>query len=213
MKSKIFPVLLFIAILVLILAGCETTGSNEKAESDLIPPPPPPPLGTYLDFEDIKVPSDLTVDRKGTFVYQAQELRVGVLSLHGRSVVPDVMAFIKESMKIDGWTLLSSFKYQKDILLYTKKNKICLIIAQITRRPDDAELEIWVSPLKAGIFPGQGAQPAPLMGSPYTSPDQVGTETTPQPVMGTQNPVNLFPFGQAGPRQNQPKEETIQEQP
>ena len=42
------------------------------------------PRASYQDFEDILIPSELSLDKKNSFVYAAGRSRVGLLTLEGR---------------------------------------------------------------------------------------------------------------------------------
>ncbi|MBF0531366.1 MAG: hypothetical protein HQK55_19270, partial [Deltaproteobacteria bacterium] len=44
----------------------------------------------------------------------------------------------------------SSFKFQKNILMYTKQNKACLVIVAYPYGSDEVSLEVWVAPSKPG---------------------------------------------------------------
>jgi hypothetical protein len=135
---------------VLGLGGCFGFGSSEVMEE----PPPPPPK--YMDFKDVRIPDVMNLDREHSFVYETQNIRAGVLSLKGTMELVDVLSFYEANMPRDGWTLLSSFKYNKNILIYTKPEKVCLVVATQPFGEAKSFLELWVSPINPGALSSPG---------------------------------------------------------
>ena len=167
-----FALALLLAAL-LPIAACGSFGSGlMKAEE------PPPPQGEYLEFKDVKIPSPLKLDRQASFVYESNGVRAGVLTLTGKFPVVDVLDFFQTNMPRDGWALLSSFKYQKNILIYTKPDKVCLVVAAYPYGDEALRMEVWVAPIKPGQsvpgvapgesapFQGTGDKPLPLIKTP-----------------------------------------------
>lgn len=147
MKKHLFSVISIIFSLAL-FAGCADLTANQVDEEP--PPLPPPALGIYLDFEDVQIPPGMELDRKTSFVYQSDNIKAGVLSLNGREKPGAVLNFFQDQMPKDGWSMLSSFKYHKNVLIYTKANKVCLIVAENPSGLSALRVEVWVAPLKPG---------------------------------------------------------------
>jgi hypothetical protein len=98
----------------------------------------------------------MNLDREHSFVYENGNVRVGILSLKGTMEVVDVVSFYETNMTRDGWTLLSSIKYHKNILIFTKPEKVCVVIASQPFGESKSNLEISVSPINPGALSSPG---------------------------------------------------------
>lgn len=141
-----WPLVLLLS-LALALTGCQFLGQGEVMDEEEPVAPPPQPI-VYLDFKDIQIPSGLELDRDSSFVYQSKAMVTGVLTFTSADSMPEIIGAFEENMGKDNWTLLSSFKYQKNILIYSKTGKICLVIANQPPGMNSVRIEIWVAPLK-----------------------------------------------------------------
>ena len=130
----------------LLLYGCQSFIQTAEEQDFIVETPV---LGSYLDFEDVQVPRGLKLDRKRSYVYQSESIKTGVLSFNTTRAVVGVLADFEENMLRDNWVLVSNFKFHKNILLYHKAIKNCLIIVE--SRPNRAwvKVEIWLSPVRA----------------------------------------------------------------
>ena len=144
--SRWLPILLVLAVFM--LPSCSTWDRITGKKSDPPPPPPPPPTGQYLDFDDVKIPAGLDLDRDESFVYESQSIKAGVLTFSGMQKVTDMLTFFQDNMVRDGWKQMSSFKYRKNILIYTKPGKVCLIVVVYPPPFNKITVEVWVSPLR-----------------------------------------------------------------
>ena len=162
---KVLSPLLVLAV-ILALAGCQWLGGSQVAETEAVPatpsspPTPAPPPGKYLDFNDVKLPSNLTLDRESSFVYESATVKAGILRFFSSGSAGEALAFFEENMPKDKWSMLSSFKYNKNITIYTKPGKICLIVVDQPRNMNDVRVEVWVAPLKPGQDPREAMMPA-----------------------------------------------------
>ncbi|MBU2549775.1 MAG: hypothetical protein KKB20_15280 [Proteobacteria bacterium] len=145
------------AILVLLLLpGCLNQGQVMADEK----PAPPSMEGRYYDFADVKIPADLELNREGSFVYESESFKAGILGFKGREdAATELVNFFQENMAKDGWSLLSSFKYNKNILIYTKPDKVCLIVITLPVSTEGLRVEAWVSPLKSQSASQKTMQP------------------------------------------------------
>jgi hypothetical protein len=148
-----FRVLVGISVLLFVfavVAGCAKTKSSGTALEEAEPAATEPdntPTPLYYDFDDVLVPSELKVDKKGSFVYHTNEFTAGVLVLKGRVEINSLIRFFDNNMAKDNWRLMSSFKSPRTILFFTKANRSCII--NITEQRFDTEVEIWVAPTTA----------------------------------------------------------------
>jgi hypothetical protein len=134
-----------IAVLVLVISGCAGSKVKKGESAASIKDKGPVPL--YYDFGDVLIPSELKVQKESSFVYHTTGLSAGVLVLKGRVKVNSLITFFEINMVKDNWKLISSFKYRRNILLYHKENRWCVI--NITEGDYYTYTEIWVSPTTA----------------------------------------------------------------
>ena len=117
------PGLVFILLLVtLMLPGCMTAQKGAT--------PSVSDKGTrasYYDFDDILIPSELSLDKKNSLVFTAGRSKVGILLFSGRVEPASLAAFYQSNMLKDGWSLLSSSKYRQYLLIFLKEERICVI--------------------------------------------------------------------------------------
>jgi hypothetical protein len=150
--------LLALALLLATTGACITITSDKKPDSKA------PPTPVYMDFEDVKVPGSMARVYDDSYLFESRDVKAGVMALSGWDNPDEVMTFFKEHMAQDGWTLLSTFKYKKDILIFTKPDKVCLILARAPLVYGKTNVEIWVSPTDGGSTagnPGDWVRPKP----------------------------------------------------
>jgi hypothetical protein len=123
------------------LGGCESTkhalGIGEPA---------PPPAPRYHDFPDVLVPPEIELDPKGSVVYESAGSKAGVLLFSGRVEVESLVDFFRKAMPRDGWTLVSSVRFNRILLNFSKPEKTCQIL--IWDKTMTTEVEIQVNPIK-----------------------------------------------------------------
>ncbi|MBW1709596.1 MAG: hypothetical protein JRG97_03295 [Deltaproteobacteria bacterium] len=99
----------------------------------------------YYHFEDIRIPAELKLDERRSFIHDMAGFKAGTLYFTGYVNSDSLVAFFKDSMLNDGWELKSTFRYPKTLHLFEKSKKICIII--IKEELLTTKVEIWVSPL------------------------------------------------------------------
>jgi hypothetical protein len=109
------------------------------------------PVPVYYDFPDILIPTELSLDRKKSFVYTTPSLAAGVLVLEGYVDAASLVDFFNTNMPKDGWILKSSFRYRRSILNFEKEERSCLI--NVAEYPLRTQVEIWVAPQVPMVVP------------------------------------------------------------
>jgi len=109
----------------------------EMQETGVAPP-------VYYDFGDVRVPDELKVDNKASFVYKTPGFSAGVLVLEGNVEIYSLIAFFENSMNTEKWEFISSFKSPRTIMIFKKPERRCVI--NITERKFSTLVEIWVAP-------------------------------------------------------------------
>src|SRR3990170_454863 len=56
------------------------------------------PASTSYRFEDIPLPSGMTLNRKESFVYETKEIRTGLLIYEGKGEIEKLTKFFKQQM-------------------------------------------------------------------------------------------------------------------
>ena len=105
------------------LTGCAAFSSQEKGTA----PPETALRGSFSGFEDVLIPSDMSVDKKKSQIYSAGKGKVGLLTFTGR-VEPDSLAdFFQNNLPRNGWKPMTSLKDRDHTLIFLKDERVCLI--------------------------------------------------------------------------------------
>jgi hypothetical protein len=141
-----------------LLLGCGSVLQEQKKESAATAPPPTAepavkktdrPNARYYDFEDTKIPNELTLDVNKSKVFQTPTTSAGVMVFDGYVETNSLVNFFKESMAKDNWQFKAMFKLPpKTHLLFEKKNKRSLI--NIEDGWFSTAVEVWVMPTQNG---------------------------------------------------------------
>ncbi len=132
-----------IVVLIFLFSGCAYFPKQDDAElGDLQDKGFAPPI--YYDFGDVRIPEELKVDNKSSFVFRSADSSAGVLVLEGRVEIYSLIGFFESSMVNDKWTFVCSFKSPRTIMIFKKHNRRCVI--NITKRPFSTFVEVWVAP-------------------------------------------------------------------
>jgi len=137
-----------VALLSLLLGGC---ASQKGASRDASVENSDPNAPLYYDFGDVLVPREMKVDKNASFVFRTPGLSAGVLSMKGRVEGHSLIQFFENNMANDNWSLVSAFKSYRNIMLFKKESRWCVI--NITEKKMYTYLEIWVSPTVEGAAP------------------------------------------------------------
>ena len=132
-------------LLTLVLAGC---ASQKGASRDASIEDSDPNAPLYYDFGDVLVPREMKVDKNASFVFRTPGLSAGVLAMKGRVEGHSLIQFFENNMANDNWSLVSAFKSYRNIMLFKKETRWCVI--NITEKKLYTYLEIWVSPTVEG---------------------------------------------------------------
>ena len=141
----------FVALMTALLltaAGCSAISKDQKAADS----PPSAQKGrsdqtepVYLDFDDVLIPGEMSIDRNESFVYQTSGLTVGSISVKGRVELSSLIDFFEKNMPRDNWQLVSEFKSPpRTMMLFQKQNRWCVV--EISEGTYNTYAKIWVSP-------------------------------------------------------------------
>ena len=153
MKIIRIPVVAVTLFLVaLMLSGCMTSRKGEPSSV-----PTKETRASYYDFDDILIPSELSLDQKNSLIYTTGRLKAGILVLGGQVEPASLAAFFQSNMQKDGWSLLSSFKYRQYLLVFLKEDRVCVVM--ITEKTFSTAAEVRVGPIEQGVVSIKGPQP------------------------------------------------------
>jgi hypothetical protein len=132
------------------LVGCASTspkgGGAASPETAL--------KASFSGFEDVMIPSDISVDRKKSQVYSAGKFKVGLLTFKGR-VEPDSLAdFFQTNLPRNGWKLMTNLKDRAQTLIFLRDERVCMIT--ISENWWNTVCEVRVGLLEKGSEPGKG---------------------------------------------------------
>ena len=134
-----------VSIFLLSVFGCQTISSKRNETKQKSVP-------VYYDFSDVLIPKELKVNRKLSFVYRTAGLTSGVLTLEGRVEVTSLIAFFENNMAKDNWQEVVEFKSPRNLLLFKKENRWCVM--NIEEKEWKSHVEIWVAPTLGEIEGG-----------------------------------------------------------
>lgn len=110
----------------------------------------PPSGGTmdgnekYCDFEGVRIPPKLGLEKDSSFVFSVGNIRAGVLAYKGRLEYSSLCNYFKLSMAENKWELLASSNYPRTAFFFAKDDRTCII--RIWETNLYTNVEIWVTP-------------------------------------------------------------------
>jgi len=149
--TRIQGLFIILFLLTLILPGSlmaqkeEPSSAQDKKER-----------ASYYDFEDVLIPSELTINKKDSFVYGTSRTKAGLLIFQGRVEPISLANFFQNNMRQDGWRLISIFKYREYLLNFLKEDRACVIT--ITEKSFSTTVEVRVGPIEPDSLAIQGTQ-------------------------------------------------------
>lgn len=163
---------LYIALILitisLTLGGCFGSDSDSTAD--------PVSSGMtyyYAEFKDVAIPKEMTAQNKDTFItYSSDGTKLGTQIFSGRVEMASLVDAMGAHLQRDGWTLRSSFRSTRSILIFERADRICSIY--ISEGMLETNMLVFVSPkLAAGAL--QYSVPAATSTEPLSAVDPVGS--------------------------------------
>ena len=111
-------------LLILFLSGCahvdtgrlEETGNNSSPKETI-----------KFRFEDVPVPSSMTLDEDKSFIFETKFIRAGILVYRGDFITSELISFFKKRMPEYQWELISSFEHRDTLMTFLKDGWSCVI--------------------------------------------------------------------------------------
>jgi len=110
----------------------------------------PPSGGTmdgkekYCDFEGIRIPPKLGLEKDRSFIFSVGSIKAGVLAYKGRLEYSSLCNYFKLSMAENKWEFLASSNYPQTALFFAKDDRTCIV--RIWETHIYTNVEIWVTP-------------------------------------------------------------------
>jgi hypothetical protein len=150
MKRERWKIVCCFFILVFWLYGCADLFSlrtirEREPEAQLTIP-------SSYRFEDIPLPSGMTLDRRESFIYETKTTKAGLLIYGGQGEMGKLVDFFKQKMPNYQWRLVSSFELHNVMLIFIKEGWSCVIYL-IPQGDETKRVEIRVGPIEIKILP------------------------------------------------------------
>lgn len=110
------------------------------------------PVTTSYRFEDIPLPTGMTLNRKESFVYETRTIRTGLLVYEGKGEMEKLAGFFKDQMPNYQWKLLSNFELHNVMLTFIKEGW-CSVIYLQPQGDEIKRVEIRVGPIEMKVLP------------------------------------------------------------
>jgi hypothetical protein len=101
-----------------------------------------------LDFPDIPIPSELELQSKDSYVFQAGSIKTGLLTLRGRVDINSLINFFNMALPRENWKPKGQFRYRRSALIFEKPEKTCVIL--LNEGTIWTYVEIYVAPMTNG---------------------------------------------------------------
>ncbi|MGB9629132.1 MAG: hypothetical protein ACPL6D_10760 [Thermodesulfobacteriota bacterium] len=139
----------------ILMWGCLLVGLGVYGCADLFStstlrersPETPQPILTSYRFEDIPLPSGMTLNRKESFVYETKMTKAGLLVYEGKGDMERLANFFKDQMPNYQWRLVSNFELHNVMLIYTKEGWASVIYI-LPQGDEMKRIEIRVGPIE-----------------------------------------------------------------
>lgn len=106
----------------------------------------PQPILTSYRFEDIPLPSGMTLLRKESFIYETKMTKAGLLVYEGKGDMERLANFFKDQMPNYQWRLVSNFELHNVMLIFTKEGWASVIYI-LPQGDEMKRIEIRVGPI------------------------------------------------------------------
>jgi len=112
------------------------------------------PIPTSYRFEDIPLPSGMSLNRRESFIYETKATKAGLLVYEGRTEMEKLANFFKQQMPNHQWRMVSNFELHNVMLIFIKEGWCSVIY--IVPQPQEEEvkrIEIRVGPIDIKLLP------------------------------------------------------------
>lgn len=111
------------------------------------------PIPTSYRFEDIPLPSGMTLNRKESFVYETKATKAGLLVYEGKGQMERLANFFKQQMPNYQWRMVSNFELNNVMLIFIKEGWSSVIYITPQQEDETKRIEIRVGPIEIKLLP------------------------------------------------------------
>lgn len=147
-KLKGFMGLCLSTLIVFTFFGCNDLFTTQRIKETRIAPT----LLKSYKFEDIPIPSGMTLNRKESFIYETGTTKAGLLVYEGKGKIERLSNFFKHQMPNYKWKLVSNFEIYNVMLSFIKEGWSSIIYI-IPQQDEILRIEIRVGPIEIKILP------------------------------------------------------------
>ena len=139
-------------------AATSADASASTADQSGSTAPAPPPAKMVAGFDDIPVPADMKRDDKLSFVYEAPNVTMGVITYTGYDKGAGLAKFFRTQMPNYGWQFLNAFSEGSAYMVaFLKQGRSCIV--NIEEGTLSTKVTIKVGPTGAGVGAGNANPP------------------------------------------------------
>lgn len=148
---------MIVGVLAVSLSGCawfNTSTSPSSGAGSSAQPTTTTAAATpsFYDFQDIPIPSELTLVTKESTVFQGGAVKGGMLTFKGRVEPSSVVNFFMVALARENWKHRGDIRYRKSVLLFEKPDRFCII--SIRESNYYTYVELYVVPTATGTRSG-----------------------------------------------------------
>jgi hypothetical protein len=153
--------LMTVGALMLFLGGCAWFNTSTSSGTGSTAQPPATTAAatpSFYDFQDIPIPSELSLVTKESTVFQGGAVKGGMLTFKGRVEPSSVVNFFMVALARENWKHRGDIRYRKSVLLFEKPDRFCII--SIRESSYYTYVELYVVPTATAARSGV-MEPAP----------------------------------------------------
>ena len=125
----------------LALGACINSSSSSSGADPVVSEP----AYYYDEFSDVPLPKEMRrVDKKTFITHNSDGTKVGTQEYRGRVELASLAAAMQSYMLRDGWTLRSTFRADRSILIFERPDRMCALYLE--DGTFDTVLLVFVSP-------------------------------------------------------------------
>ncbi len=134
------------------LYGCAGVSKRDPAakEEALLEPQP------EMKFSDIPTPVGFKFLPEGSYTFESEGVRVGVLRYQGKGDIEQVVNFYKAQMPLYNWNMLNAIEYGERLLNFEREQETCIV--NLSPKGRNITITVSMGP-KSGIRPKKADKP------------------------------------------------------
>jgi hypothetical protein len=143
-----------LGVVLLLLPGAYGCGNlfSSRTVREREPEPQQPPVTTSYRFDDIPISSEMTLNRKDSFVFETGRIKTGLAVYETKGEMVQLTGFFKQKMPQYQWRLMSNFELNNVMLIFVKEGMTAVIYI-LPQEAEGKRIEIRVGPVEVRLLP------------------------------------------------------------